>query len=696
MSARLLIVDDDAVRRSELEFRFSGRMEVRTAESARQALGMLAELRPGLVIASLPAAGGGGEDLVARVAADLPETAVLAIAVDGEAHTVVRALRAGAYDALAGPVDPDRLEDVVGRWRRERFGDAGESTATGVPPVGVVIAGELGMNELSGQDMSIPNPVDARWMQGAGGSPPVLRLELRGFSFAWDQAYPEEYTACWTPGEHHVRSGESRPRRDPGPAPSAPPALPLVVDAPDGRLRATVTGAAAVVEEPSTGWRREIAEPGLEDVAFSHDGQILLARQGGDVRMWRCDTGQEVARLPDLYCSILSVSPDAPLFATCGYGVVRAWRLDTALLLPPPPGAHPFEVFARGVGAWNAWRTRYPSVAPRLGAVNCSLRDLSGINLRGAGMPRAVLRRAALRHADLRGADLRFSDLRDADLRGARLAHADLSEALMAGAVLDGADLSGATLFRTDLTGAELGGADLSGAVAGWTVFGSNDLSAARGLDAVRHERPSVLGLDTLRTLAAAPPLDFLRGCGLSEAVIRALPQLLAAGGDVEYYSCFISYAHEDRAFARRLHDRLQELGIRCWLDEHQLLPGDDVYDTVASGIRGWDKVLLCASRASLTSWWVDNEIGIALEKEEHLSRERGGRIQALIPLNLDGYLFSHEWRDGKAAQIRRRLAADFRDWEADEDRFEEQLARVVDALRLEPRARAAPPTPRI
>jgi hypothetical protein len=71
----------------------------------------------------------------------------------------------------------------------------------------------------------------------------------------------------------------------------------------------------------------------------------------------------------------------------------------------------------------------------------------------------------------------------------------------------------------------------------------------------------------------------------------------------IQFYLCFISYNHTDKAFARRLYDALQGRGIRCWLDEKQLLPGDDIYDQVDRGIRLWDKVLLCCSKASLTSW---------------------------------------------------------------------------------------------
>jgi hypothetical protein len=37
-----------------------------------------------------------------------------------------------------------------------------------------------------------------------------------------------------------------------------------------------------------------------------------------------------------------------------------------------------------------------------------------------------------------------------------------------------------------------------------------------------------------------------------------------------------------------------------------------------------WDKFLLCASKNSLTSWWVEDEIKTTFEKERTLRKERG------------------------------------------------------------------------
>jgi TIR domain len=250
-------------------------------------------------------------------------------------------------------------------------------------------------------------------------------------------------------------------------------------------------------------------------------------------------------------------------------------------------------------------------------------------------------------------------------------------------------------LNNANIRGAILNGVNLEMAVVGGTFFGSIDLSSCSGLHSVHHDGPSTLGVDSIIRSKGRIPDTFLRGVGLPDEWITYIPSLVGDG--IQFYSCFISYSSVDKPFAVRLHETLRSKGIRCWLDEKQLRIGDDISRELERGIYLWDKFLLCASKNSLTSHWVENEIKTTLEKEWALRKERGKPVHKLIPLNLDGYMFNGEWDLGVLAnEIRSRVAADFRDWEKPSSNFEQQVDRVIKALRADEGVREKPPPSRL
>lgn len=386
------------------------------------------------------------------------------------------------------------------------------------------------------------------------------------------------------------------------------------------------------------------------------------------------------------------------------------------------------EILKRGVDVWNRWRKKNPGAKPDLcnaklpgirlyynlnladadlwGAdlseAKLTMADLSGTNLSKTDLCKADLSTATLTGATLSRAFLFGAKLVDADLTKADLSKANLSKANLTGANLSRATLLGANLFEANLweanldtanfseanlSGANLTEANLSAAIfhhchIGYTSFVNVNFKGVQNLETVKHIGPSYIAISTIFNSGGDVPGVFLRGCGIPEVFIQHLPGLVSQ--PIQFSSCFISFNYTDRPFALKLYDRLQEKGIRCWLDEHQKRPRDDGVQRAERGISRWDRVLLCCSKESLTSWWLDVEINKTLSKEQQLTNERGKRFLSLIPINLDGYTSTPEWKYEKKDEILARLGADFTSWENDNGTFEEQFEIVLKALRTD------------
>lgn len=384
--------------------------------------------------------------------------------------------------------------------------------------------------------------------------------------------------------------------------------------------------------------------------------------------------------------------------------------------------AEHLKVFEQGVTAWNRWRQKHRGTTPDLSSAdlkqanlryanlndaNLEQANLEGANLgraflegaelrgatqRGAHLFSADLRHAMMRQTDLREAQLWYAHLERADLRGATLAGADLRCCDLTGADLRDVDLGGASLacanlWRTDLRDALLTGANLHGArfcdcrlagadfhraEAALTSFNAVDFSRTRGLDTVRHERPSSIGTDSLALTAdgldggsaRAEMLHFLRGAGVPEDYLKRF-----ASGSVPA-SAYVVHSLADRGFARRLYDALQDRGIRCWLHERPMLPGEDLDEGFDLGPRDFDRLVLCCSPASLASWWLAEELELVA----------GRPASALQPVDLGGA--ESAWEQARGPRELPAMVANFAGWEGGGGAFELGLERLVVALR--------------
>lgn len=158
-------------------------------------------------------------------------------------------------------------------------------------------------------------------------------------------------------------------------------------------------------------------------------------------------------------------------------------------------GEH-LDILNRGVGVWNDWRKRNPTVSPDLSKTELYDRNLSGVNLSNANLDGTRLASVNLTGANLNGADLLGADLAPTPLKGDKtvlvpttLNDATLIEARLIGATLVytqfvGADLTDAQLWDTnafcaDFTDATLIGTEISEARLHYARFLNADLTGS-------------------------------------------------------------------------------------------------------------------------------------------------------------------------------------------------------------------------
>ncbi len=140
------------------------------------------------------------------------------------------------------------------------------------------------------------------------------------------------------------------------------------------------------------------------------------------------------------------------------------------------------------------------------------------------------------------------------------------------------------------------------------------------------------------------------------------------------YYSCFISYSHEDQAFAEQLYTDLQTSSVHCWFAPENMKIGDKIRDRTDRGIQHYDKFLLVLSEHAVASDWVEKEVETAFE-EERLQHKL-----ILFPIRLDNEVTSTQ--QAWAADIRRmRYIGDFTGWR-DAQAYQRALHRLLRDLK--------------
>ena len=119
---RVVIVDDHAIFRSGVRAELEGLVEVLAeAETVAEALQVIPEAQPDVVLLDVHMPGGGGVQVIREVTKVRPDQRFLALSVSDAAEDVIAIVRAGARGYVTKTITGEELADAV---RRVKDGDA--------------------------------------------------------------------------------------------------------------------------------------------------------------------------------------------------------------------------------------------------------------------------------------------------------------------------------------------------------------------------------------------------------------------------------------------------------------------------------------------------------------------------------------------------------------------------------------------
>ena len=115
MSKRVLVVDDDPSLREALARSLEEHADVRVAATAEEALATIGAAPPDVILSDVRMPGLDGLELLRIVRERAPSVDVIMMSAFDDMATVVAAMREGAVDFLAKPLDLHDLRRVVAR-----------------------------------------------------------------------------------------------------------------------------------------------------------------------------------------------------------------------------------------------------------------------------------------------------------------------------------------------------------------------------------------------------------------------------------------------------------------------------------------------------------------------------------------------------------------------------------------------------
>ena len=168
MTPRVVIVDDHELFRAGVRSELDGLVEVvGEAATVDEAVERIRAERPDVVLLDVHMPGGGGPEVIRRVAPMLPATRFLALSVSDDPEDVIAVIRAGARGYVTKTVSGAELADAV---RRVDGGDA-------------VFSPRLAGFVLDAFAGSLPTRVDPELDQLTAREREVLRYIARGYLY---------------------------------------------------------------------------------------------------------------------------------------------------------------------------------------------------------------------------------------------------------------------------------------------------------------------------------------------------------------------------------------------------------------------------------------------------------------------------------------------------------------------------------